>query len=473
MSELARGLRVEASGATAANGATRPWARLRQEFLVRGAVCVLVLLFNELGDFHHEMTSVIRLTALIGLGLNVPYLLAMRTGRALRAQAYLRILVDVALITAGLYGAGGLGAAPYLVIYAVVPVYAAIVFSSLACVLAVLFATIAYLALSLLQVNSVLPFIQPPLPGAWTMAAFNLLVLNIVGWLAAVLAEAYRGSRQRLADLYVELERAHDQSLQLNTQLQLATQRYVLSEVVAGVTHEARDALQSAFGHLWLARRGGPPLPEQALEHLAQVEQACEDAMRIMQTTLDMSRRPESEHEPMVVAEVARRVAHLKAVEMRREGITLTVDVPETLPVVLGTPLQLQQLLLNLIVNAQEELRGARRREIWIVGRAEADRVVIEVRDSGRGMMPSVLAHVFEPFYTTKPGGTGLGLAISAGIAEGLRGTLTAENRREGGAVFRLALPVGDGGSDMALTRPPAASGGGAASGDARPRPDR
>jgi signal transduction histidine kinase len=447
-------MNAETSGASLANGA-RPWARLRQEFLVRGAVCVLVLLFNELADFHHEMTSVIRLTALIGLGINVPYLLAMRTGWALRAQAYLRIFVDVALITAGLYGAGGLGAAPYLVIYAVVPVYAAIVFSSLACVLAVLFATVAYLALALLQVDGVLPFIQPPLPGAWTMAAFNLLVLNIVGWLAAVLAEAYRGSRQRLAGLYVELERAHDQSLQLNTQLQLATQRYVLSEVVAGVTHEARDALQSAFGHLWLARRAGPPLPEPALEHLAQVEQACEDAMRIMQTTLDMSRRPEPEHEPVVVAEVARRVAHLKAVEMRRERITLTVDVPDTLPMVLGTPLQLQQLLLNLVVNAQEELRGApRRREIWIVGCAEADRVVIEVRDSGRGMMPSVLAHVFEPFYTTKPGGTGLGLAISAGIAESLRGTLTAENRREGGAVFRLTLPVN--GSDP--TRLPAAS---------------
>jgi signal transduction histidine kinase len=428
--------------------------------MVRSAVCILVLLFNELGDFPPEMTSVIRLTALIGLALNGPYLLAMRMGWALRAQAYLRILVDVALITGGLYGAGGLGAAPYLVIYAVVPVYAAIVFSSLACVLAVLFATVVYLALALLQVDGVLPFIQPPLPGAWTIAAFNLLVLNIVGWLAAMLAEAYRSSRQRLAGLYVELERAHDQSLQLNTQLQLATQRFVLSEVVAGVTHEARDALQSAFGHLWLARRGGPPLPEHALEHLAQVEQACEDAMRIMQTTLDMSRRPEPEHEPVVVAEVARRVAHLKAVEMRRERITLTVDVPDALPVVLGTPLQLQQLLLNLVVNAQEELRGApRRREIWIVGRADADQVVIEVRDSGRGMMPSVLAHVFEPFYTTKPGGTGLGLAISAGIAESLRGTLTAENRREGGAVFRLTVPGGAGVRlASALTRPPEAS---------------
>jgi signal transduction histidine kinase len=468
MSELARRLSVDAPGdavagdphppageasARAAAGTARRLARLRQEFLVRGAVSVLILLFNELMQFDHEMASVIRLTALLGLGINLPYLLAIRTAWALRAQAYLRMLVDIALMTAGLYGAGGLGAAQYLVIYAIVPVYTAIVFSSLACVLAVLFATVAYLALALLQTQGVLPFIQPPLSGAWIIAAFNLLVLNIVGWLAAVLAEAYRVSQQRLAGLYGELERAHDQSLQLNTQLQLATQRYVLSEVVAGITHEARDALQSAFGHLWLARRGGAPLPEPALEHLSQVEQACEDAMRIMCTTLDMSRRPEPEHQLVVVAEVARGVAQLKAVEMRRERITLIVDVPDTLPLVLGTPLQLQQLLLNLVVNAQEELRGAaRRREITIAGRAYGDRVVVEVRDTGRGMMPSVLAHVFEPFYTTKPSATGLGLAISAGIAESLRGTLAAENRREGGAVVRLTLPAAP------PTRPPAAS---------------
>jgi signal transduction histidine kinase len=422
--------------------AARRRVRLGQELVARAAVCVLVLLFVRLVELDGEVASVIRLTALIGLGLNLPYLLAVRTGWALRAQAHFRVLVDVALMTAGLYGAGGLGAAQYLVIYAVVPVYTAIAFSSVACVLAVLFATIAYVVLALLQLEGVLPFIQAPLPGAWTIAGFNLLVLNVIGWLAALLAETYRGSRQNLAGLVGELERAHDHSVQLNTQLQRATQRYVLSEVVAGVTHEVRDALQSAFGHLWLARRGGPPLPAEALEHLSQVEQACDNAMRIMCTTLDMARSPEPEHEPVVVAEVVRRVAELKAVEMRRERIGLRLDVPDTLPAVLGTAFQLQQLLLNLVVNAQEELRAAPgRREIAIVGRAEDDRVVIDVFDSGRGIPRGVLPHVFEPFYTTRPSATGLGLAISAGIAESLRGTLTAENRREGGAAFRLTLP--------------------------------
>jgi signal transduction histidine kinase len=423
--------------------AERRRARLRQEIAARCTVAMIALLFNELFAFDHEAAAVVRLTALIALGINLPYLLAVHTGRALRTQAYLRILIDVALTTAGLYGAGGLDAAPYIGVYAIVPVYTAIVFSSLACVVAVLFATASYLVLAALQSAGVVPLLGPPLPSAWTMAVFNLLILNIVGWLAALLAHTHRVSRERLAALYVELERAHDHSMQMNTQLQLATRRYVLSEVVTGITHEVRDALQGVFGHLWLARRGGPPLPAAALDHLAEAEQACESAMRIMSTTLDVARRPEPERGRVAVAEVVRRVAEMKAVEFRRERIVLRVELAEPLPPVLGSSLQLQQALLNLVVNAQEELRGAvGRREITIVARADGDRVLVDVRDNGRGIPPSVLPHLFEPFYTTKTAGTGIGLAMSAGIAESLGGTLSGDNRPEGGAAFRLTLPA-------------------------------
>jgi signal transduction histidine kinase len=418
---------------------------VRQEFAARIAVSALVLIFNELFTLGFETNSVIRLSALIALGLNVPYLVAIRTGRGLRGQAYFRTLVDVGLITAGLYGAGGLGAAQYIGIHAIVPVYTAIMFSSLACALAVLFATISYLVVVALQMAGVLPFIRPPLPDAWLIAGFNLLVLNIVGWLAAFLADAYRASRQRLDAAYAELEQAHDESLRVNAQIQRASHRYVLSEVVTGVTHEVRDALQGVFGHLWLARRSGPTLPREALEQLTQAEQACERAMRIMSTTLDMARRPAVEREPVILAEIARRVANLKAVELRRDRITLQLDVPTRLPRVPAAPFQLQQVLVNLVANAQDELRGsAGRREITIVGKETTEGVALEVRDSGGGIPPKDLPHVFEPFYTTRPGASGLGLAISAGVVESLGGRLTAENWREGGALFRLTLPIAE-----------------------------
>jgi two-component system C4-dicarboxylate transport sensor histidine kinase DctB len=72
----------------------------------------------------------------------------------------------------------------------------------------------------------------------------------------------------------------------------------------------------------------------------------------------------------------------------------------------------------------------------------EPGRAVVEVRDSGPGIPPAVLPKLFEPFYTTKAAGTGLGLAISAGIVHDLGGKLVAENRPEGGAVFRIDLPA-------------------------------
>src|SRR2546430_2220017 len=101
--------------------------RLRQEFAVRVTVTSLLLLFNEAVVADHVMSSIIRLTAFIGLVLNVPYYVAIRTGVVLRAQAYVRMLVDVALTTIGLYGAGGLGAAQYIGVYTIVPIYTAFV----------------------------------------------------------------------------------------------------------------------------------------------------------------------------------------------------------------------------------------------------------------------------------------------------------------------------------------------------------
>ena len=105
------------------------------------ACAILILLFNELVIPNLETASIIRLTGLIALVLNGPYYLALRTGRWMRGQAYIRMLVDVALLTAGLYGAGGLAAAQYIAVSMVVPVYAAFVFSSRASAVATMFAT--------------------------------------------------------------------------------------------------------------------------------------------------------------------------------------------------------------------------------------------------------------------------------------------------------------------------------------------
>jgi len=434
---------VSLPSATPAADTGRRRRALHQELAVRAGVALLMLGFNEILTVAPAVKGFIRVAAVLGLLVNVPYYLAARSNWRRRLQAWVRMIMDVGFITAGLYAAGGLAASAYLAVYAIVPVYTGIVFSSVACVVVTVVATLAFLAMAGAQTLGLLQFMSAPRADMWEMAIFNLLVLNIVGVLAAMLADAYRRSRHHLAAAYGELERAHEQSLRMHAQIQQAGRRYAVSEVVAGVTHEMRNVLQGVFGHLWLLRRKLAGAPAEVDEHLVQVETACEHVMRIIRTTLDMARQPGDTPGPLAVDEVIARATELKAYDLRRDGIDLTVDVPPDLPRISASAFQLQQVLLNLITNAQDELRARDgRREIVVAAALDALGCAIEVRDTGPGIPRAILPRVFEPFFTTKDSAAGLGLAISAGIVERFGGRITAFNRREGGAVFRIVLPA-------------------------------
>jgi len=181
--------------------------RLYQELTVRGGVALVIVAFQLVFPVEPPVIArCISLLALFGLFLNGPYFLAARDERAFRAQAYVRMLVDVLLISTGLYFAGGLAAANFLGIYLVVIIYAGITFSSRACLAATAAATASYVAIVTLQHAGILsaPF---ELPHATMIATFNLIVLNIAGALTAVLARALRESRRRLRSTYQELGR--------------------------------------------------------------------------------------------------------------------------------------------------------------------------------------------------------------------------------------------------------------------------
>jgi signal transduction histidine kinase len=109
-----------------------------------------------------------------------------------------------------------------------------------------------------------------------------------------------------------------------------------------------------------------------------------------------------------------------------------------------GDDRQLQQVLLNLVVNAEHALANAPHRTITLRTSVAADRVVVEVSDTGKGMTAEVQKRIFEPFFTTKPegSGTGLGLSVSFGIVQTHGGTLTVHTAPGAGATFRLTLPV-------------------------------
>jgi signal transduction histidine kinase len=137
-------------------------------------------------------------------------------------------------------------------------------------------------------------------------------------------------------------------------------------------------------------------------------------------------------------------VISITRTEAENNSVSVRTQLAEGLPRVQGDRVQLQQVLLNLIINAFEAMRdvGEEERELLISSRNEPDGVSIEVRDSGLGFAPAALERVFEAFYTTKPGGLGLGLSICRSIIEAHNGQLLANANLPRGATFQFALPA-------------------------------
>ena len=132
---------------------------------------------------------------------------------------------------------------------------------------------------------------------------------------------------------------------------------------------------------------------------------------------------------------------------MRGHDIVLRTQLDRTLPRVAGDRVQLQQVLINLIMNAIEAMSGVRDRprELTIVSGQDGPKAVrVEVRDSGTGLDPKGAERVFEAFYTTKAEGIGIGLSISRSIVEAHGGRLWASPNEPHGAVFRFSLPVAE-----------------------------
>jgi PAS domain S-box-containing protein len=145
------------------------------------------------------------------------------------------------------------------------------------------------------------------------------------------------------------------------------------------------------------------------------------------------------------INEAIREVIALTHTETHRNAVRLESRLADDLPFVSADRVQLQQIMINLIINAIEAMAGAGdgARELTIVsGIDDADAVVVEVQDTGPGLDPEKLDRLFQSFYTTKPDGIGMGLAISRSIAEAHGGRLSAAPNNPRGAVFRLTLPV-------------------------------
>ncbi len=222
----------------------------------------------------------------------------------------------------------------------------------------------------------------------------------------------------------------------------------VLGQMAAGVTHELNQPLAALTTLADNARRFiEREKPESAAENLEHISRVAQRMGRIVAQLKTFSRKSGDALTPVDVADAIDNA--LLLVESRRQSAGVTVTVRHGVPglSVKADITRLEQVIVNLAVNAIDAMEGAAARELSIDTRIEAGEGIICLRDTGGGIDPQVWPHLFEPFFTTKPigKGLGLGLAISRLIAESLHGSLSAANDDGGGACFELRLPLARG----------------------------
>lgn len=250
--------------------------------------------------------------------------------------------------------------------------------------------------------------------------------------------------RRRSDDLYranLALEKA---LADLKAAELAAVQTEKLSAVgvlASGVAHELNNPLMGIMAYLDYANHkcADPKVKEM----LVKADRELKRMRDIIRNMLTFARPAETEAVPVPLAEVLHAAHQLLQADFRRDRIELTLSLPEDLPPVLATYAGLQQVLMNLLINARDALALAAEKRITVRAERSDDRVRIEVADTGPGISPENLNRIFDPFFTTKPpgSGTGLGLAISRNIVTAFGGSL--EYRSGGvGATFEIALRI-------------------------------
>lgn len=237
-----------------------------------------------------------------------------------------------------------------------------------------------------------------------------------------------------------------------------------LGELTASIAHEINQPLSAVVnnanaGLRWLS--GESPNLEEARESIRHILRDSHRAAEVISKTRALFKKAPMTKEHLDINEAVEEIVTLTRSEAQRNRVLVQTRLDGDIPLVLGDRVQLQQVVLNLLINAIEAVSGMSEgqrevlvssqksrgpvdesRELNIEAEAESTHVLVAVCDSGRGLDSTALEHLFDAFYTTKPQGLGMGLAISRSIIEAHGGRLWAEANSPQGASLQFALPI-------------------------------
>src|SRR5262249_53648594 len=242
-----------------------------------------------------------------------------------------------------------------------------------------------------------------------------------------------------------ERKRVQDALEHAQAELAHVTRVATLGEMTASIAHEVSQPLSALANNAsaclgWL----DAGKLEEARKSVAFMADDAQRASEIITRIRALVKKAPPQKDWLVINHVVREVIALTQSELQRNHVALETQLSDDLPLVYADRIQLQQVMLNLMMNAVEAMTQVTGpRELLICSGADDSKgVVVAVRDSGPGLSSKSLDHLFEPFYTSKPQGLGMGLVICRSIVDAHGGKLRAIANEEQGATFQFTLPT-------------------------------
>jgi signal transduction histidine kinase len=255
--------------------------------------------------------------------------------------------------------------------------------------------------------------------------------------LAAVIAAfSIAGVAMVIFVLLAGLERQHTR---MREELWRTRELATIGQTMANVAHQLGTPLNLASAHVQLLQQE-LPADRQAQRRLDVIEEQLTRVADSLRSLLDRA-RPKGSQRTFPLRPVLSRLAEAGQILGSPQRVRVTLDVPDTLPLVTGDETQLELALSNLVTNALDAMPDGG--NLIVTATTESGHAIVEIADTGVGIAPEVLDRIFEPWVTTKAAGqgTGLGLSIARDVVQRMGGAISANPRPAGGTLLRITLP--------------------------------